>query len=49
MLYKDELSLLRKCGVVMLLICGVALLLLIVVQNIQDLLMTSHTSTASKA
>lgn len=47
MLYKDELSLLRKCGVVMLLICGMALLLLIVVQNIQDLLTASHTSTAS--
>ncbi len=47
-LYKEELSLLRKCGVVVLLLCGVALLLLIVVQNMQDLLGPSHVSTASR-
>lgn len=37
-LHKHELSLIRKIGVILLLLCGVALLLLIVVQNLQDLI-----------
>lgn len=37
-LHRHELSLTRKSGVVLLLLCGVALLLLIVVQNLQDLI-----------
>ena len=47
-LYKEDLSLLKKCGVVLLLLCGVALLLLIVVQNVQDLLGPSHVSATGK-
>ena len=45
-LYKEDLSLLKKCGVVVLLLCGVALLVLIVVQNIQDLFAPSQVSAA---
>jgi uncharacterized membrane protein len=45
-LYKQDLSLLKKCGVVVLLLCGVALLVLIVVQNIQDLFAPTQVSTA---
>ena len=45
-LYKEDLSLLKKCGVVVLLLCGVALLVLIVVQNIQDLFAPTQVSTA---
>ena len=41
-LYKHELSLTRKCSVILLLLCGIALLLLIVVQNLQDLLTSHH-------
>lgn len=47
-LYKHELSLTRKCGVVLLLLCGVALLLLIVVQNLQDLLRSQHAPIPGK-
>ena len=47
-LYKEELGVLRKAGVVLLLLCGVALLLLIVWQNIQDLLGPSQATSASK-
>ena len=47
-LYKDELTCARQCGVVLLLLCGVALLLLIVVQNVQDLLRPLHAAITSK-
>lgn len=47
-LYKHELSLTHKCGVVLLLLCGVALLLLIVVQNLQDLLTSHHAPIPGK-
>lgn len=47
-LYKEELSLTRQCGVLLLLLCGVALLLLIVVQNFQDLLKPHHASISGK-
>lgn len=45
-LYKEDLSWLKKCGVVVLLLCGVALLVLIVVQNMQDLIASSQVSAA---
>lgn len=45
-LYKEDLSWVKKCGVVVLLLCGVALLVLIVVQNIQDLFAPTQVSAA---